>query len=358
MYCPGFLTRRGWLSLAALGLGQNWPADFRRYLDAATEFPVVRLTDPAYDSRLPAAPARVFGRRSDGLYYASTRDGKWDLFRLEFANGLVRQLTEADALVPSAFTLTPDERWIVYADGERLMASSLGNLRAQEAARLTGGAELRGTPAFTDDGTMLFWLECKDRRTAVRMLRWPKGAAQTVFDLEGDAEEVHPNPRRATLFVCGADGAVTLSAYDGTQRRNLEAQDGRVRQALWSADGRTVCYLLEPARAGQLVTIREYDIDTRADRQVARTTQYARFARNADGSVFLGVSGQQASPMVLLLLRVTSRELSLCEHKSSRPAGACPLFSPNSQRVVFQSDREGKPALYTMTVDKYVEKTD
>jgi len=48
----------------------------------------------------------------------------------------------------------------------------------------------------------------------------------------------------------------------------------------------------------------------------------------------------------------------LCEHKASRPEQTCPIFSPDSQRIYFQSDREGKPALYCVHVEKLVEKTE
>jgi oligogalacturonide lyase len=34
-----------------------------------------------------------------------------------------------------------------------------------------------------------------------------------------------------------------------------------------------------------------------------------------------------------------------------------PIFSPSSQRVFFQSDRHGKPAIYSMSVEKLVEQT-
>jgi oligogalacturonide lyase len=61
---------------------------------------------------------------------------------------------------------------------------------------------------------------------------------------------------------------------------------------------------------------------------------------------------------VLLLLRATSRELTLCEHRASDPASVAPVFSPDSQRIYFQSDRHGKPAIYRMRVDTLVEKTE
>jgi oligogalacturonide lyase len=61
---------------------------------------------------------------------------------------------------------------------------------------------------------------------------------------------------------------------------------------------------------------------------------------------------------VLILLRLTRRELTLCEHKASQPALCAPQFSPDSQRIYFQSDRDGKPALYCIHVERLVEKTD
>jgi oligogalacturonide lyase len=60
---------------------------------------------------------------------------------------------------------------------------------------------------------------------------------------------------------------------------------------------------------------------------------------------------------LLLLLRVARRELTLCEHRSSDPMLVAPVFSPSSQRVFFQSDRHGKPAIYTMAVERFVEET-
>jgi oligogalacturonide lyase len=90
---------------------------------------------------------------------------------------------------------------------------------------------------------------------------------------------------------------------------------------------------------------------------VVSTSQFAAFAPNANGSVFVGASRSVAQPTVLLLLRTTAREFTLCEHKASNPATVSPVFSPNSQRVYFQSDREGKWALYSVNVEKLIEAT-
>ena len=116
-------------------------------------------------------------------------------------------------------------------------------------------------------------------------------------------------------------------------------------------------YLNLPEDRKQLNNIREIVPDTNTDKLVAKTSQFACFSVNRDSSVFAGAS-RNASPAVLLLLRVTQRERTLCEHKSSDPAAVCPVFSPDSQRVYFQSDRHGKPAIYAMHIEKLVEKTE
>ena len=42
----------------------------------------------------------------------------------------------------------------------------------------------------------------------------------------------------------------------------------------------------------------------------------------------------------------------------SPTTSVAPVFSPDSQRIYFQSDRDGKRAIYMVRVDKFVEKTD
>jgi oligogalacturonide lyase len=58
------------------------------------------------------------------------------------------------------------------------------------------------------------------------------------------------------------------------------------------------------------------------------------------------------------MLRSTRRELTLCEHKASNPEMTAPRFSPDTQRLYFQSDRDGKPAIYGVHVERFLEKTE
>jgi oligogalacturonide lyase len=103
--------------------------------------------------------------------------------------------------------------------------------------------------------------------------------------------------------------------------------------------------------------IREIEIEPLSDRLLAPVSRLIHFAPNGDGTVFVGAGGSPAQPHILLVLRTPKRELTLCEHRARDPRIVRPVFSPDSQRVYFVSDWEGRPALYSMVVDRLVEGT-
>ena len=146
--------------------------------------------------------------------------------------------------------------------------------------------------------------------------------------------------------------------FDADQNRKLRIAAGGLGPAVWSSDGRTVLYLNFPTDPKQLNNLREATPDTNEDRLIAATSQFISFGGNADSSVLVGASGSKASPYVLLLVRAAKRELTLCEHRASDPHLVSPIFSANSQRIFFQSDKDGKLAIYSMLVDKLVEETE
>src|ERR1700685_226612 len=76
--------------------GRTFPAMAARYADPATEFPLLRLTDLQFSSRLPISNNHVVTTK--GMLFASDLAGTWQAFWMEFKNRAPRQLTDAAAL--------------------------------------------------------------------------------------------------------------------------------------------------------------------------------------------------------------------------------------------------------------------
>ncbi len=321
--------------------GTVYPQERARFADSATEFEVIRLTDPAHRSILPPSSNRASSSRGGFLVFSSDRSGSMQLFRLDVRTGEQRQLTEAAGVVPDSVSLTADERSVAYFDGERAKLCPLGNMRDRE---LGTGESGRGL-AVSDDSLTVAFFAGGD----LLLANAAKPGVRVVTVSGPDAARPQFRPKRASLLYERADG-VWFANLDGSQARRLRIPVG-AKHPQWSPDGQTVLYL-----AGN--ELREYTPDSNTDALVARTSQFASFGRNGDASVFVGASQSKAGPYVLLLLRITRRELALCEHRATNPFDVRPVFSPSSQRIFFQSDRSGKSAIYTMTVDRLVEKTE
>jgi oligogalacturonide lyase len=362
------LTRRRFVqSIAGLSAGaraclaadktQIYPSEVKRYADEATEFNVFRLTDPAHQSWLPASYNRAISKKTEFLIHSSDRSGSVQAYRLDLKSGQSRALTETENLLTASLTLALDEREFAYLAGRSLYIGRTTGLHAREVYRAEEGFQFGNGFSLSLDGLMAALIEEKPGVSCLRLITMRTGAAATLVESTEPLSDPQPRPKRAGLLYRKGDELWTVN-YDAAQNHKLRIAAGALGTALWSGDGRTVDYLNFPADRKQLNNIREFTPDTNEDLFVSATTQFATFNRNADTAVFVGASGSKASPYMLLLVRSVKRELTLCQHRASDPRQVTAFFSPNSQRVIFQSDRDGKTALYSIAVDRLVEETE
>ncbi|HUA18359.1 MAG TPA: hypothetical protein VMB25_06410 [Bryobacteraceae bacterium] len=336
---------------------QVFPSEIKRYTDAATEFRIFRLTDPAHQSWLAAPYGRSVSRHNDFLIHASDRSGSMQAYRMDLKSGQSHLLSETDGLMPESLTLVPGEREFCYLAGRSLYLAKLNTVHARVIYGAAEGFQLASGFSVSEDGLYATLVERNDAGSRLRLIQMRTGAGTTLAESPDAISDPQPRPKRAGVLYRRGD-ALWLVNYDGAQNRKLRTAPGKPGTAVWSADGRTVLYLNLPADPKLLHSIREFTPDTNEDRQVSDTTQYAAFNRNADASVFVGASGSKASPYILLLVRSVKRELALCEHRASDPSKIVLLFSPNSQRVFYQSDGDGKMAIYAIAVDRLVSETE
>jgi len=357
-------SRREFLLCAAACAGasgaeaQEYPSEITRYKDRATEFDVYRLTDPAHSSWLPASYERAVSRRDSFLLYSSDRSGSLQAYRMDIRTGQSRLLTRAQNLIKESLTLAPDERSFFYLDGRSAFLASLSSMRTREVHRIQDSFELGQGFSVTEDSLYATLVEQKSGLSRLRLVTLRTGGAQTLVESPDPISDPIPRPRRAGVLYRRGNGELWLVNFDGAQNRKLHVAAGGLGPAVWSEDGRTVLYLNFPSDPKQLYGLREATPDSNDDHLISTTSQFVGFGRNADSSIFVGASGSKASPYVLLLVRSAKRELTLCEHRASDPHIVSPIFAPNSQRVFFQSDKDGKLAIYCMVVDKLVEQTD
>jgi oligogalacturonide lyase len=235
---------------------------------------------------------------------------------------------------------------------------NLASLHAREVYRIDDEFEPGHGFTVSEDSLYAALVEQKPGASRLRLIAMRAGSANTLVEASDPISDPMPRPKRAGMLYRRGPDELWLVNFDGAQNRKLRIAAGGLGDAVWSADGRTVQYLNFPGTPKQLNNIREYTPDSNEDKLIANTSQFAAFNRNGDSSVFVGASGSKASPYVLLLVRSVKRELTLCEHRASDPRMVSPIFSPNSQRVFFQSDRDGKMAIYAMVVDRLVAETE
>jgi len=362
---PRRWTRRSvlaWFAVSARavehGKGVLSGSDFGRFADPATELDVYRLSSPSYATHLPAYYQRAISRKGQFLICWSERNGSPQAYRIHLKSGEWVQLTDAAALDGSSLTLMPDEHSFCYFDGPSLKRTDFGRLREREIYRVPEGWQRCPGSSITDDGLHALFAECRRDMSRLRLVALAKGAAQTIGETSWPISDPVGRPRRAQVLYRQQDQGLWLVNFDGQQNRKLKIAPGTVGPVRWAPDGRTVLYLHFPDEKTQLNTIREHTPDANHDQLVAKTSQFVHFDANHDTSVFVGASRNKASPHILLLLRTTQRELTLCEHRASDPAMAAPVFSADSQQVYFQSDKEGKSVIYRIHVERFVEKTD
>jgi oligogalacturonide lyase len=338
--------------------GRILPSVAVRYVDPATEFTVLRLTDPQFTSSLPAIGNRGVTARQ--LLYASDLDGKWQAYRMDLKSKESRQLTDAENLDASSIGLLANERGFWHFDGPNLVETSFPTLKPRVVYKVPEGFDKLPGACYSDDGKYAAFVEKSASGYRLRLLH-TQGTAATL--IESSEELIDPLLRpRDTSLMYRSRGELWSIRFNGKENRRLPLAEGETLQAQWTADGHAIEYLSRPSDPRKLTALREWAPGASPgrgeDAKIADTSQFVRFHANADASVYVGASGSKASPYLLLLIRAARRELAMAEHRASNPALVAPVFAPNSQFVVFVSDRHGKPAIYWIAVDKLVSETD
>ena len=341
------------VSAAAGSVAQS---ERRVIVDPTTEFRMVRLTDPSHASLLPAPANRAVARRGQFLVYSADRDGVMQPHRVETGSGMARQICQAEGLKPESLFLTADDKMLFFADSAGIHRTPFSG-REREVYHWEEGYEGGSGLGLSLDGRYAAAVETKPSHWRLRLVNMRNGPV-TLVETGEPISFPSIRPRRDSVAYRRGDSSLWLVNFDGSQNRKLALGAGGLGPVFWSPDGKSVLYLSIPEDPTHAVAIREFFPDTNQDRWVTDTSKYATFAPNGDASVFAGASASKASPYLSLLVRRAHRELTIAEHRASDARLVTTMFSPNSQRLFFQTDREGKMSIYMMNTERLVAATE
>lgn len=324
--------------------------EFVRFPDPTTETAVVRLTNPARASILPASTNRFVSTRERFLIFSSDRAGKLGPYRADLRTGVIAAITKASDLDARSLCMDRRERVLHFLDGGKLRTVNLRNGHEERpvAEEVSAFSVVDGLRAESSE----FWIVRNNRLEYLASER----ARVVAENVSGTCLS---RPRRTgCLFIRDLNAEEREIWYADAGMAPVRLATGRVSNPVWSADGGSIFVLRDVLKRGLYFSeIHELTPEGRTETCVAPTSQFAAFAPNGDDSVFVGASRSKAQPNIILLLRTVQREFTLCEHRASHPAAVVPVFSPDSRRVYFQSDHQGKPAIYSVNVELLVEPT-
>jgi len=327
--------------------------EFVRFTDPTTETFVVRLTSLTSSSYLPSALNRFVSVKDRYLVFSSDRNGPMAPFQVDLHSGVVRQLASPAHLVAQSLCLDPKERWLYFLDGDRLTRTDLTKKDAKRQA-----------PETLADGVSSFSISSNGTAFLIR-----SGSLQSL-ETSGEPQTILAAPDAGASCLAqpaGGLGCVVMRELGPSEKEFWYAAaaganpvllaKGAIANPCWSPNGQSLLFLRDMSKQPDVVLteIHEVGLNGLGEHCLAPTSMFASFAPNFDGSVFVGASRSKAQPNVVLLLRTAKREMTLCQHHASHPAGVSPSFSPDARRVYFQSDEEGKPALYSVNVELLVE---
>lgn len=350
------ITRRSLLAILPASLvaadtrnKSNLPravGEFVRFTDPTTETPVVRLTNPASASVMPAPANRFLASKDRALFFSSARAGRMCPFRTDLHSGIATQLADTAALAPESLCLDESGRLLYFLDDRRLNEVNVANKKVRPLAEdIDAFAVLgRGQFVFLRKG----------------QLQLSAPGAAPIADNAGNFCLVRPGGKGCLFLRSSSQDAREFwyAPFDSRDGLPKLLARGPLSNPFWSPDGQSILFLREISRNGVNTSeICQAFVESANIQTVAPTSQFAAFAPNGDATVFVGASRSKAQPTILLLLRSVRREMTLCEHRSRHPALVSPVFSPDSRRVYFQSDREGNSAIYSVNVEALVEPT-
>jgi oligogalacturonide lyase len=369
---------------------------FHEFHDSDTGVRVTRLSPPDV-----ACPRNYFYQKcftNDGgkLIFGGEFDGCFNIWMLDLASGMARQLTEGPGDNYHGAYLSPDDHFLFYTKGGREHRRvNLATLEEQVIYAVPEGWRGAGTWVPNTTCTKIAGMEMVAEDQATSGSGWDRFRRQfeiqprerlISIDIESRQAEIvfaqkrymgHPMYRPFddnTMGFCHegphdlVDARMWLINADGSHLRRVKAHapGEACMHEFWVPDGSKLIYV-SYTKGDQERYIWAADPVTLENECLMPMPPCAHLMSNFDGSLIVGDGAGQlgdvsdkdghafeADPWIHLFDMKARTHRKICRHDTSwseykgntQATHPHPSFTPDEKRVLFSSDIDGKPALY------------
>ncbi|MDD4849305.1 MAG: oligogalacturonate lyase family protein [Gemmiger sp.] len=370
------------------------------YLDPYTGHEVTRLTEPDHTCHHMYFYNRMTTADGKKLLYCAELNGERQLYLMDLDTGDALQLTEGPSLEDYGGLITADDKAVIYQQGNALWKVDVATLARTCLYRAADGWNC-GNWGTSEDNHFLVLAET--RRDTLPDLTGKKGweffpivcAAKPLCHivyldtLTGKSHvvvvdhcwfghaQLRPHDPDTILFCHEGpydmiDARLWLVQSDGSNYRCARQQpsDLIITHEFWMPDGHQFAYVRRETTGAQEEAICLMNPATLKEETLMPCQPYAHFICDPQMQYFAGdcqgsdtpihLQGQQGDSQavrnnfIYLVDIATRKEIPLCWHGTSwtaahgspQDAHPHPCFTGDGKRLLFTSDKDGKPAIY------------
>lgn len=341
--------------------GESVAVRFQKIADAGVSPEVVRVSDLRWPTHHVYFTQRSFAPDGRSLVVLAKRDAGFDLHCIDLEAQRMVRLTEGRTLDYFPFVAW-DGRSVLFGQGASLWQVGLADQKERElldVAKLTGRPVTRVGGAYQscDGARVVCFYEAKPEFGLV-VLDMASGSARVIVKGAQPVRHCQFCPLDPGLILYAHEGAwetisdrMWLIQADGTANRKVRVtpEGERVGHEFWANRSRTVYFTVY---RGEESEIRRKSLDSGEESLViALDNCHAAIDPNDRWLVADNNRGRAEEMFLVSLATLESRVL--CYPKFSWKESRFhphPTFSPQGDRVVYTSDRDGTAAVYIARV--------
>jgi oligogalacturonide lyase len=372
---------------------------FKSFADPLTGRPVTKLTPDGVLCHHPYFYNRMFTSNGRFLVYAREEEKQRRLYMLDLEQGdsrlLIGKTAGDDALLAEDFgvNLSADEKSIFYCRGNSIIRHDLAGGGEDVLYTTPEGWNGYSNPSFSSDDRFIITVEIRSKDAIRSTGGWdtfePQWRAKplcrlVLIDVEKKTPTViheeqlwlgHPQFRphhNNDISFCHEGPATLIDARlwfihaDGSGMRCLhnQSRDEIVTHEFWLADGSRLGYVYRKMKGAEPDLTRHVDqkifyVDTDQSREefVMDCSIYCHSITSPDNVLMAGDGQDPEKPYIYLANLRDKTETILCRHDTSwksygntQDAHPHPAFSPDGKKIIFTSDRDGLPGIYTVSL--------